>query len=260
MNMAIHEADVFAYQSDKYAAARPKYPPELFRYLASLVKQCGSVWDCATGSGQTALGLSKYFKRVEATDISTNQIEHAFAHDKITYSVQSSEKTNFPDQTFDMVNVSQALHWFDLDKYWVELRRVLKPGGIFVATTYAWSNVSQEIDDLIFKYIREVIEPYWAPNNQHCIDGYSSIDFPFELLDTPEFVILNKWNLEQYFDYIYTWSATKSCLDAEGSEFFELAKDRVSKLWGNSSRKRRVITPLAVIAGRDLLNRFNEVQ
>jgi methylase of polypeptide subunit release factors len=63
-----------------YAESRPRYPAELFSYLASLVGRRSLAWDCATGSGQAALELVKHFNRVIATDVSGEQIRHAAQH------------------------------------------------------------------------------------------------------------------------------------------------------------------------------------
>jgi len=130
--------DLFSEKSDLYAQARPQYPQALFDFLSSCVAHHNSVWDCATGNGQAAVGLAKIFSHVQATDMSEQQIAHALAADNITYSVQSAEHTNFADQQFDLITVAQALHWFNFEKFWPEGLRVLKPGGVFSAWAYDW--------------------------------------------------------------------------------------------------------------------------
>lgn len=61
---------LFDDKADLYASSRPTYPKELFDFIASLVESHNEAWDCATGNGQAALGLSQVFSVVEATDIS----------------------------------------------------------------------------------------------------------------------------------------------------------------------------------------------
>ena len=124
---------LFCNNADLYASSRPMYPKELFDFIASLVQSHDAAWDCATGNGQAAIGMAKHFSKVEATDISKEQITSAFYSENIKYSVQSGESTNFRDNQFDLVNVAQALHWFDHEKFWGEVARVLKPNGVFVA-------------------------------------------------------------------------------------------------------------------------------
>lgn len=240
---------LFEDKSDLYAASRPLYPEALFQFIASLATNRNEAWDCATGNGQAAVGLANHFNHVEATDISIGQISNAFANEKINYSVQPAEQTTFEKGHFDLINVAEALHWFDLDRFWDEVKRVLKPDGAFVTYFYTWSNVNEEIDETVERYIGKVIEPYWAPNIKLCWDEYKTIKFPFDAIETPKFELINDWDFRQYFNYLHTLSATRRCMDARGQQFFEEAKKQVSQIWGSANKKKRIKTPLTVVAG-----------
>lgn len=245
----VKTSTLFESKSDLYAAARPLYPDTLFEYIASLTDQHEAAWDCASGNGQAAIGLARHFDHVEATDVSKGQISNAFENKKIRYSLQPVEKTEFQDGQFDLVNVAQALHWFDFENLWGEVNCVLKSDGVFIAYSYAWSNVNPEIDEAVEQHLRKVIEPYWAPNNRLCWDRYRTVKFPFEIIDSPIFDLKNNWDLEQYFNYFHTWSATRRCMDERGSYFVEQAKQHVMKLWGDPTEKKVIKTQLTVIIG-----------
>ncbi|MEQ9448197.1 MAG: class I SAM-dependent methyltransferase, partial [Rhodospirillaceae bacterium] len=223
---------LFSDKSDLYAAARPQNPAELFEFIASVTERKGKAWDCATGNGQAAIGLANHFQHVEASDVSADQISNAFPHQRIRYSVQPAERTTFDESAFDLVNVAQALHWFDLRTFWTEVRRVLKPGGIFVAYCYAWSNVSPEIDEAVETHVRDPIREYWAPNNRLCWNGYGDIDFPFDKEETPVFEIKNHWNFDQFMNYLHTWSAVRRRMQEADESFFEAARKQVLEAWG----------------------------
>ncbi len=244
-------SNLFEEKSDLYASSRPLYPENLFKYISSLPDNHDCVWDCATGNGQAALGLSQYFSCIEATDISNNQILNSFNDKKINYSVQPAEKTVFKDCCFDIVNVAQALHWFDLETFWKEVKRVLKPSGFFITYSYSWSYVNNEIDFAVKKYIRDIIKPYWAPNNKLCWQEYQSIQFPFETLKKSSMEIHNSWNFQEYMDYINTWSGFRSCVKHLGNKFFETAEKKIGEKWGDLSKKKLVKTPLSIIAGNN---------
>ena len=77
--------DHFSQQAKDYSKYRPQYPLELFSYLAGLASNHDFAWDCATGNGQAALGLSTYFNEVIATDASEAQIKNATPHKNINY-------------------------------------------------------------------------------------------------------------------------------------------------------------------------------
>jgi len=240
---------LFNDKSDLYAQARPQYPAELFSYIKSLVPNADTVWDCATGNGQAAVGLSKVFDHVYATDVSDEQIANHLSIQNVIFSASSAESTKFADNMFDLVNVAQALHWFDFDKFWPEVRRVLKPGGMFITYAYIWFSVTPEIDALVESEVKSVIEPYWAPNNQLVIDGYKDVTFPFEKLDAPDFDIELTWNFEQMINYLHTWSATRRCMDAQGTAFFEQACEKLQQAWGDPKAVKKATSPLIIIAG-----------
>ncbi len=225
------------------------YPRELFNFIASLVESHDEAWDCATGSGQAAIGLSTIFDSVEASDISEEQIENAFEAENVRYSVQQSESTNFLNDQFDLVNVAQALHWFDFDRYWDEVHRVLRPEGAFVAYGYVWPEVEGSIDEVVERCLKDVIAPYWAENNRLLWDGYRDVGFPFQRLQTPQIDLINHWDMGQFLSYLHTWSATRRCMDHIGVEFFELAKMEMEKHWGDPREVKVVRNPLTLVAG-----------
>ena len=104
--------DLFSKQSGDYAKFRPTYPPELFSFLNTIVKEKNYVWDCGTGNGQAAIELAKSFEHVVATDPSEKQILAAVKHPRIVYEVSSAE--NFESKnSFDLITVAQAFHWFN---------------------------------------------------------------------------------------------------------------------------------------------------
>lgn len=93
-------------------------------------------WDCATGNGQAAIALCKYFKNVIASDASKSQIDNRFHRDNITYQVFSVEKASIPDNSVDMITVAQAIHWFDFERFYKEVTRVSKRNGILAIWSY----------------------------------------------------------------------------------------------------------------------------
>lgn len=128
--------DLFSDQASLYAAYRPTYPAELFTYLLQFVKNKTAAWDCATGNGQAAIALSRFFKTVYATDISEQQLKHAVNKSNIKYSTSAAEKTSFDDKTFDLITVAQAYHWLDFSLFEKEAKRVAKQDAIIAIWGY----------------------------------------------------------------------------------------------------------------------------
>src|SRR5215831_15633381 len=133
--------DHFSKLARNYADFRPHYPAALFDYLATLAPRDSMVWDCACGNGQATLDLAERFARVIATDASKDQIASASPHAKVEYRVATAEQNGLPDQSATLVTVAQALHWFDLDRFYAEVRRVLRPQGVFAVWAYGINEV-----------------------------------------------------------------------------------------------------------------------
>src|SRR4030095_11116914 len=138
--------DNFATQSDQYVKFRPTYPDELYQFLLPLVKTKDAAWDCGTGNGQVAQELSKHFKKVYATDISEKQIKNAIQRENIFYKVESAERTSFPDKSFDLITVAQAIHWFDFGAFYKEVERTIKPNGVLAVIGYGLLSIDEDTD------------------------------------------------------------------------------------------------------------------
>jgi SAM-dependent methyltransferase len=231
--------------------SRPRYPRKLYDVLAELCETHDRVWDAACGNGQAAIDLTQYFAEVQATDISAPQIAHALSHPKVQYSLQATESTAFADDLFDLVCIAQALHWFDYEKFWPEVKRVLKPNGIFAAWGYSWFKTRNDIDDIIEQELIRIIQPYWAKQNQLLWDHYTGIALPFERQEIPEITMAVRWDLNELFAYLRSWSATRRCVEVLGDAFMVQAYEKVLRVWGEKKQKRKVVMDFCVIAGRN---------
>lgn len=231
---------LFQEKSDLYARARPTYPDGFYEYLAGQCERRNNAWDCACGTGQAAVALARYFRNVEATDISPSQIENAVSASNISYSVQPSEKTDFKDQSFDLITVALALHWLELEQFWKEVDRVLKPGGILAVFGYSFFRVTEELDVIFKESIRDKVYSYWNPRVFSLWNQYSEVKFPYEPVKVPNFPMELSLNLFQLFDYVHSWSAVRACMRVEGDEFFEKAFEQMAKVWGDPEQPRTV--------------------
>ena len=242
-------ADHFSEKSALYAAARPTYHAALFAAIAERSPGRDTAWDCATGSGQAAVGLAAHFGRVEATDASAQQVANAAAHPRIRYSVQPAERTDFADGAFDAVTVAQALHWFDLDRFYAEVRRVLRPGGIIAAWAYDWSSVTPAVDSAVQRHLLVKIRPYWPRQVDLLQKGFMHIPFPFAPVELPAAKIEMAWTLPQYLAYLETWSATRAYVAEHGRGVIDETESAMRKAWGDVEI-RPVTMALHVRCGR----------
>ncbi|MEM7298276.1 MAG: class I SAM-dependent methyltransferase [Bacteroidota bacterium] len=240
--------DNFSTQSDDYAKFRPVYTQDLIDYLISITPHHGKCWDCGTGNGQLAVQLSEYFEQVYATDISEKQLSNASQKSNIDYSKQPAEKTNFPDRYFDLITVAQAVHWFDHDPFNLEVKRILKPGGLIALIGYGLVKVEDPAGTIIKDFYWNVTKPYWDPERDHIEAGYQTIPFPFqEAKDIPNFDISKQMTLDELTGYISTWSAVQHFKKANNYNPIEKLKDDLFQVWKDG--KREVIFPVFARVG-----------
>lgn len=244
--------DNFSTQSDKYAKFRPTYPAEFFEYLNLIVKNKKNAWDCGTGNGQIAFELSKFFENVYATDISQSQIDNARKADNIGYSVQRAEKTDFKDGLFDFIIVGQAIHWFDFDAFYQEVKRTATAQAKLCVVGYGRIKINPEIDKIISNFYTEVIGKYWDPERKYIDKNYKTIPFPFKEVQAPEFVIEQQWDLEHLIGYLNTWSAVKHYIKQNNHNPIEDLVIELKKHWGKREVLKVIKFPLLLKIGHIL--------
>lgn len=221
----------------------------MFRYLATIAPGKQLAWDCATGNGQAATALAGWFERVIATDASEKQVANAAAHARVEYRVASAEESGIPSRTVDLITVAQALHWFDLSRFYEEARRVLKPGGIVAPWAYKMARVTPSIDAVVDHYYSDVVGPYW-PAERDLVEKFEELAFPFPQIAPPPFEMIAEWNVEHLLGYLRTWSATQRFMAANQCDPSKGVEEELRTAWGDAEQSRRVVWPLTVLVGR----------
>lgn len=243
--------DHFSGHADAYAAARPTYPTELFSWLARQAPDHAVAWDAGCGNGQAAVALAAWFERVEASDPSAEQIARARPHPRVHYRVARAEDGGLPDAGVSLLTVAQALHWFDQPAFAAEAARVLKPGGVLAAWTYACCRVDAAVDAVFDVLYEDILGEWWTPERKLVDNGYRDIALPWpELADIPAFEIALDWTLPQYLDYLRSWSSTQRCLRATGVDAVATLATDFTRAWGDPAQVRRVRWPIAMRAVR----------
>ena len=241
--------DNFSRQADKYARYRPSYPEELFQFIYSNVGNTDLAWDCGTGNGQSAKELARHFRKVFATDISQKQLDNAYRKDNIIYSLQSAEQTNFPDDSFDLITISQALHWFKFDKFYDEVKRVAKAEAWIAAWTYSNPAISPKIDELInVEHYQNTVGKYWDYERRYVDEHYQTIPFPFREIKTPAFEIRLQWDLTELHGYLETWSALQKFIASNNFDPLPKLIEDIKPHW--SSEKMQIVFPLHLRMGK----------
>lgn len=239
--------DHFSGHAASYATCRPTYPDELFHILAESCVQHRLAWDCATGNGQAAAAVARHFARVIATDASAEQIKAATPQRGVEFRVGRAEESGIEDRSVDLITVAQALHWFDIDRFFAEAERVLAPGGVLAVWSYERCSVNAECDRVIERIFAEV-EEYWPPERSIVEGGYKDVDMPFTALSLPPISMNMQWTVTDALGYFRTWSASRRYLAERGRDPFAGLEESLRIAWGSGRRSMR--WPLTCRAGR----------
>ena len=160
----------FTGKAQAYAKARPGYPDEAVEYVCSLVPPNAVFADVGAGTGKltemlAARGYSVF--AVEPNVDMRGQLAVTLAPYPNAKIVDgSAEATTLTDQSVDVITCAQALHWFDLDVFRTECRRIGKPRCLVIAiynNTPGGSSIkhSKQSTDVFYTNptIREFLNP-----------------------------------------------------------------------------------------------------
>ncbi|MEO7457222.1 MAG: class I SAM-dependent methyltransferase [Gemmatimonadaceae bacterium] len=243
-------ADYFSGAAVRYASHRPHYPPALMDWLAGVASSRDVAWDCGTGNGQAAMGLARHFRTVLASDPSQAQLRYATRASGVEYAAMTAESAAIRAGCVNLVTVAQALHWFDLLRFYTEVDRVLDRDGVLAVWMYGLLQVDSAIDERIGHFNRDVVGGYWPKERALVEQGYAGIDFPFREVQVPPMVMEAHWTLGQVGAYLDTWSAVTRYRQAVGGNPVGRFITSISRLWGDADTARRVTWPLEVRVGR----------
>lgn len=242
--------NLFATEAEDYAHLRPTYPDNLFAFLATVVPSREAAWDCATGNGQAATHLAEYFDRVVATDESGEMIAQAPRDPRIDYRVAEAEDPGLEDHSVDLVTVASAVHWFDLERFYAEVRRIVKPGGTIAVWTYYTPVFGNEVDAVIHRLAHDILGPYWDERVHYVVDEFHDLPFPFQPIEAPPFQTDMTWNMQDLLGYFGTWSALIKYRAANHESPTRLIEDDLARAWGDPQQKRDLRFPLYMRLGR----------
>lgn len=233
--------DHFAGHADIYREARPTYPPTLFAWLAQQAPDNALAWDCGCGNGQATTALAQHFARVVGTDPSANQINAAQPGANIEYRVEPAEHSSLVGASASVITVAQALHWFDHAAFYAEVKRVLKPGGVFAAWAYSdCATGDPAIDRVKDTLYVDLTGPYWPPERAHVDAGYKTLSFPFVEIAAPSFPMVANWTVEHLLAYFRSWSATQRYIKEKGADPVAIIEPQLRAAWGDARRARQV--------------------
>jgi SAM-dependent methyltransferase len=246
--------DHFSGHADAYAQHRPRYPEELFSWLASVTPARALAWDAGTGNGQVAVALADHFDRVVATDASSDQLARAVRHERVEYRNEAADRGSLHTATVDLVTAGAAAHWFDLDGFYREVQRVGKKRAVIALFSYGPRDFADAYersfnDPIVHHFQENVLAGFWPERIQYVHDRYATIPFPFDEITAPTFTMTAEWNLRELLAFLDTWSASQRYLQERGTRAIDQIAPDLARAWGDPANRRHLECPLFVRAG-----------
>ncbi|MEO8819552.1 MAG: class I SAM-dependent methyltransferase [Ginsengibacter sp.] len=121
--------------AERYAKGRPFFHRNTIKHIRDFIKidyKLENALDAACGTGMSASALLDIAENVFGIDTSDEMLKLALNPKDIKYSKASAEDLPFENNYFDLITVSSGVHWFDIDKFLSEAKRVLKTNGRLV--------------------------------------------------------------------------------------------------------------------------------
>jgi SAM-dependent methyltransferase len=151
----------FSTRVEDYIKYRPDYPPEI---IDELSKQCGLtpdsiIADIGSGTGKSSdpfVRNGNLVFGVEPNPVMRRAAEEIFRALPGFKSVEGNAgNTTLPDESVDFVVAAQAFHWFDLEAFRLEAKKILKPQGWVVLF---WNGRKLESTPFLEEYERMMVE------------------------------------------------------------------------------------------------------
>jgi ubiquinone/menaquinone biosynthesis C-methylase UbiE len=133
--------------ADKYDQCRPQPPLVLLDLLTQLaqIERPHLVVDLGSGTGLSTLIWANRAEQAIGIEPNADMRSQAMRRAELSgnpanvrFANGLSTKTELPDACADIVTCSQSLHWMEPTPTFIEIARILRPGGIFAAYDNDW--------------------------------------------------------------------------------------------------------------------------
>ncbi|KAI3436337.1 hypothetical protein D9Q98_002390 [Chlorella vulgaris] len=217
--------ELFDLQAAAYAIYRPVYPKHLYSSIMAFGGEAlacrGLALDVATGSGQVAVALSELFAAVVGCDSSEGQLSHAVRRPNIRYVLAPAEELPADPGSVDLVTCAQALHWFDVQRFYNEAGRVLKPAGVLAVWSYGLPVIESPLRNIPYEALAAAnslleqlysvtLGQYWDERRALVESGYQGLEpdgAVFTRVERQELTMQAELSVNAAVGYLSSWSA-----------------------------------------------------
>ena len=155
----------------KFYHFRPTYPTECIDFLIQKydLNENSVIADIGAGTGILSIPFLERGMAVFSVEPNSDMFEELSKslsqYQKSTCFQNTAENTGLADHSCDLIVVGSALHWFDIDKFRSECKRILKKDQIAVLSIYSGFDSTKKLlnsPDYVDKHA-ETAKEFFAP-------------------------------------------------------------------------------------------------
>jgi len=187
----LFEGDQHADLYKKYRRSTPKFVThKAVGYLEEkLPRPHGVAVDVGCGSGQNTLCFAPYFEKIYGYDVSPSQVEEARKtanlSGNVEFAVSPAESIPLEDDSVEFVTGGFSFHWFDFDKFYAEVDRILVPGGVVAAIAHNKQQAvhptkTAELNVLMDDYVATNLQQRLHKRNDYAFSDYVDLPLPYQ--------------------------------------------------------------------------------
>ena len=191
-----------------YHRGRPFHHPRSLARVQAIVGDApvDRAIDLACGTGMSTVALADVAGFVVGVDASLEMLRAARQAPNCAYLFAHAEALPFPDGSFDAATCCSGVHWFDQERFFAELRRVLRPGAWVGLYDHYFLGEMIDVPEFA-EWTRIALERYpLPPRNPQVGDPRSLAPVGFEAVDDEFFTDDIQMTREQFADYQLTIS------------------------------------------------------
>ncbi len=249
--------DLFKGTAKCYAKYRPKYPKEFFADVVKKFSLNGkdNLLDLGCGTGELAIPLSSYFKKVVAMDPEPEMLKQGKLQAKrvkaknIKWMRGDSDTLSPKIGKFKLVVIGRAFHWMDRNKILKKLYKIIEPGGGIIIVAEHNTNPLAKIKWKIA--VQKLIQEYLGEERRAGSGKYVEskekyrvviAKSPFKKSNVINYKATLKWTISQIIGHLYSTSFSSRIVLGKKKKFFEKdLKQALKKINKNGHFTEKVI-------------------
>lgn len=210
----------------RYAKGRPAFHHlviQRIKEILSLTAPLARALDVGCGTGLSTVALRGVAREIVGADVSPEMLSFARSEEGISYIICAGERLALASGVCDLITVSQALHWLEMDAFLKEARRVLRAGGWLVAYDNYFEGESKETD-AFQHWHREVYHAKYPipPRGTVSLTDEDAARGGFQLLQQELRQHVMRFSLKALIDYLVSQSNVIAAVEGGGEKIEEV--------------------------------------